>query len=266
MAKTTRDLIANKLTAIEGSPAKMAKSIAGALNKALRVYDTLPTVRAPIIAQAESEQRNEAWHKAAVNKAFGDKLVELARLRHDVALLHRAHDASKPTIPPIDRTDLLSVMETISLAQRVAATPPDQVHHLSRDERIAALRVPATARLSPETAQFWHDQIVQSDQPELFAAHQEDAAALRDANDVLFMVQRGLQEEAGFVGDSGGPTHAWSAFEREHLAPLHDEIRASDAATANQRRDAATVANDAALSDAARRHRDEMDDFRRLLR
>jgi len=229
MVRSTRELLQAKIDRLEASQAPTAPRVAAAIKRAAAIQDSLKGIREPIAKQAAAEQRNEAWQSAAINKAFGSKVAELARLKHEIAQLKREHAATRPTIAPIDKTDFLAAMEVIAVAQRVAATPPDKIHTLTPAEKLAALRVPALAKISPDMANVWHDEIVGAEQPERLAVYQESAEVLQEAADAFTMVNTVMQQEVGFVDkDSGRPTQQWHAFEREHLAPIQREMQAQE--------------------------------------
>jgi hypothetical protein len=79
--------------------------------------------------------------------AFGGRLRELARLEIELTNWKQAHRASKPALPPVDRSDIFGAMETVALAQRVATMDATKYHTLSPTERLAALRMPALAKV-----------------------------------------------------------------------------------------------------------------------
>lgn len=231
--QSTRDLISGIITRLEGSKAPTATKLASTVKMLRAAHDSLPGIRPPIEKQAVSEQRNDQWKSNAINKAFGAKFGEIARLQHEIVQLKRSHIASRPGIPSMDKSDFLAAMETISVAQRVAGMDPTQYHKLTPQEKIAALRVPTLAKIPPQTADFWHDEIVRAEQPERLAVYQEDAEALRAAEDVMTMVKTVFQEATGFVDrETGRPNHQWAQFEREHLAPIQKELEAQEEAKA----------------------------------
>lgn len=264
--RKVRDYIESPATKFADSKSALAKNLAAAMKRALTTYDALPNVRAPIVEQATAEMRNEVWQREALNQAFGAKLVDVARIDRDVKVARRAHDASKPTIAPLDNSNLLAVMETITLAQRVAAKDPTE--RLSREERLAAIRSPALSGVSAEMAEFWRDEIIATEQPERLAAWREDADALAEAEHAVMEVKRALQRESGHLSaETGLPNPSWSAFANQHLAPLAEELAVEKEAEADSKRDAGVASqNTVTETNLAQKYRQEREELRSLLR
>jgi hypothetical protein len=264
--RNIRNYIEAPATKFAESKSALAKSLAGAMKRALATYDELPTLRAPIVEQAGAEMRNEAWRDGELNKVFGGKLGEVARLDREVKIARRAHEGSKPTLAPLDTGNLLAVMETVTLAQQVATKGANA--RLTPQEKLAAIRSPALSQVSPEMVGFWMDEIIKTTQPDRVAAYQEDASALDEAELAVTEVKRALQRETGHLNpETGLPNASWDLFARAHLAPLAEELRIEDEAAVTEKRDAGLAEhNTATETELAKKYRLEREAFRNLLR
>lgn len=253
MARSVKAILDGTISRLGSSTAPTAKKALAAVKRATAVYDSLTTVRDPILAQAATEQRNEAWSQSAINKAFGEKLGELARIQHEVGHLRSAHRASAPKLPSVDRTDVFAALESIEIAKRVAQIPPDQHHKLSPAEKLAALRSPTLAKLSPSETDMWTADIIKATQPDRIAAYVDGDAVLDAVDETLMIVKQSLQVVTGMVDtQSGVPTSNWHSFEREHLAPIHAELAEADKAAAAKRKAEAEAQNVEALAAAVK--------------
>ncbi|WP_454647800.1 hypothetical protein [Bradyrhizobium liaoningense] len=218
-------LLEEQHTRVAALDTAASKQVAALIKHAMVIHDSLKGVREPIGKRAESEQRNAQWLEAQLNSAFGGLVQEMGRLRLDIGKLSSAVKSTKPTLPAFDRSDLLSTMETVALAQRVANVDPTKLHTLSPAEKLAALRVPALANISDAVAEEWTNKFIRDADPQRMEAYEKDADAVQAAEDVLTMVKRELQREAGFIDQKTGlPNAFWHDFERDSLAPLNAEI------------------------------------------
>jgi hypothetical protein len=266
MVKSVSEILNSHLKRATDSKSPSAKKVASVIMNALDIEGSLSQVRDPILKRANDEQRNDAWRDTEINKAFGAKLKDIARMQHDMKKLVRIQEAGAPKIAPLDTTNLLAVMETVAVAQRIGSMPREKLDKLSPAEKTAAVRSPLLSGISSELAGFWHDELVRAEQPEKFEAYKNDQAILGEATQALNIVTQSLQREAGFTDSNTGlPGPSWSSFEREHLAPLRKEMEAVDATAAKQRNADAVVALEKSLDEArARLHRSEMAALRAL--
>jgi hypothetical protein len=113
-------------------------------------------------------------------------LRELARLEIELTNWKQAHRASKPALPPVDRSDIFGAMETVALAQRVATMDATKYHTLSPTERLAALRMPALAKVPASVEARWTDEAIAAANPDRMAAFQEDLEVIDEAEPARF--------------------------------------------------------------------------------
>ncbi|RXH23309.1 hypothetical protein XH99_31855 [Bradyrhizobium nanningense] len=225
MARSVSALLEEQFTRVAAKNTAASKQSAALIKHALAIHDSLGSVRGPIKKRAESEQRNDRWFDAELKSAYSAKVQELGHLRLNVEKLASALKASKPALPAFDRSDVLSAMETIAIAQRVASTDPTKLHTLTPAERMAALRVPTLAKLPESIVNEWTSKFIRDADPQRMETYETDADAVRAAEDALTIVKRSLQHEAGFIDPKTGvPTPFWDNFERDSLAPLNAEI------------------------------------------
>ena len=202
-----------------------ASAAAETMKRAVAIHGSLRGIQEPIAKRAAEEQRNGAWLKENVAKAYAGKFAEIARLRHQNNLARQRHEQNKPKLPEFDRTDVFAAMETMELAKRVAATTgPMKRLNLSPMEKIAALRMPEIAGLSPSQADAWGNDILKSLEPARMQAHAESAEALSEADRAIDIVKLAFQREAGFVDGDGFPSPQWRSYEHEQLKILQSEF------------------------------------------
>jgi hypothetical protein len=204
MAKSVRDLLQQKIDRLGSSTAPTAKSAQHAVKRVAAIYDSLAGIREPILKQARDEQRNDLWAKTAIEKAFGSKVADLARIKHEIDQIRGAHRASRPALPAVDKTDVFAALESLELAKRVAATPADQRHKLSPAEKMAALRSPALSGITPSVAEAWTADILKATAPERLAAHDDGNSALEEVAEALTMARQSLQAPGGFIDAETG--------------------------------------------------------------
>jgi hypothetical protein len=253
MAKSVRDLLRGKIDALANSTAPTAKSAQHAVKRIAAIYDSLANVREPILKQAADEQRTSEWSRSEMNKAFGSKVADLARIKHEIDQIRGAHRASRPALPAVDKTDVFAALESLELAKRVAATPADQRHKLSPAEKMAALRSPALSGITPSVAEAWTADILKATAPERLAAHDDGDSALEEVAEALTMARQSLQAATGFIdAETGLPSQAWSSFEREHMAPVKAELDKADAAAEQKRQAEALAQNVDAMAEAVK--------------
>jgi hypothetical protein len=219
-----------ELKLIQGMIDRLSKKANGAAvetaKRAAGIHDGLFGIRESITKRAADEQRNADWLKENVNKAFGAKFAEIARLRHQNDQARKNHAASKPKLPEFDRSDVFAAMQTMELAKRVAATTdPTKRANLSPSERLAALRMPEIAGISPTQAEVWENEILGKIEPAKIKAYTESAEALAEADRAIDLVRLAFQREAGFIDrDTGFPSPLWRNFEREQMSSLQSEF------------------------------------------
>jgi hypothetical protein len=265
MVSSTRELLQANLARLASAKGPTGRNLVGPGRKLANLFDSLAEVAGPIRKQAEAEQRNGDWLNATLRKSFGNKLAEYTRLSHEVAAAKDAHARAAPTLPAFDRGDFLAAMEVVAVAQRVAATPADAYHKLTTAERVAALRAPVLAKLPESVAGAWNREIVSSIEPERYAAHQADAEAIEQAEQILFFTKTELQSASGFLDvETKRPSPQWSEFEREVVEPIAEEIRQQEAIEALRREEDARQANAEALRKLrSSEHRASIDAIRR---
>jgi hypothetical protein len=266
ITNSVKKLLEGKLGRLETSKTAAAQSLAKTVKHALNIHDALGSVREPIKQRAETEQRNAAWMLTETQKAFGGRLRELARLEIDLTTWKAAHRASKPALPPVDRSDIFGALETVALCQRIATMKVTDYHTLSSTERMAALRMPTLAKVPASVEARWTDEAVAAANPERMTSFTEDLAVIDEAEQALTIVKLSLQSEAGYVDNSTGlPSGAWGTFEREHLAPIRKELEAAEAAKAKIRADDAVAeARKALVAAENEQHRQEIEALRKL--
>lgn len=221
--------VAKLLQGMSDRLSKSAPAAAETVKRAIHINGTLRGIQDPIVKRAADEQRNGAWLKEQIGKAYAGKYAEIARLRHQNSLAQRKHEQSKPKLPEFDKTDVFAAMQTMELAKRVAATTdPMKRMNLSPTEKIAALRMPEIVGLSPSQAASWTNDILKSLEPAKMQAHQEAAEALVEAGRAIDVVRLSFQREAGFVDRDGFPSPQWSNYEREQMKALKAEFDAAE--------------------------------------
>lgn len=260
VTNSVKKLLENKLSRLEASPTAAARSLTKTVKHALSIHNALGGVREPIKKRAEAEQRNAQWLHTETRNAFGGRLRELARLQIEMTHWKSAHRASKPALPPVDRSDIFAALETVALCQRIATMDPLQHHTLSPTERLAALRMPALAKVPASVEARWTDEAIAAANPDRMNTFAEDVEVIEEAEQAIEMVRLALQSEAGFVdGSTGMPSPSWGAFEREHLGPIRKEMEAAEAAKAKVRAADAVTEAQRALRDAENeQHRQDM--------
>jgi hypothetical protein len=184
--------------------------------------------------QALSERVLEAMGQTKRHLFIPERSCSIAYADRPIPIGH-GQTMSQPFI-------VASALESLELAKRVAATPADQRHKLSPAEKMAALRSPALSGITPSVAEAWTADILKATAPERLAAHDDGNSALEEVAEALTMARQSLQAAGGFIdAETGLPSQAWSAFEREHMAPVAAELAKVDAA-AEQKRNAEAVA------------------------
>ena len=214
---------------LQKSSASTAPAATETIERASAILGTLRGIQAPIVKQATEEQRNGAWLKEKIAKAYADKYREIARLRHQNDQTRKKLEDSKPKLPEFDRTDVFAAMQTMEIAKRVAAiTDPIKRAALSSMEKMAALRMPEIAGLAPSQADAWRNELLKQTEPAAMQAHEESAKALADVDAALAMVRMSFMSEAGFMNrDTGFPTPQWQQYEREQMKALESEFEAA---------------------------------------
>jgi hypothetical protein len=252
-------LLEDKVTRLSGLDTAVSKETTDFVKCALAIQNSLAGVREPLKKRAADEQRTNGWLETETRNAFGAKVRDLARLRFDIDQLNATLSASKPSLPPIDRTDFLGAMEVIAVAQRVATSKNYQ--ELSSAERLAALRVPTLARLPASVVEHWTDEALTAADPDRMTAYKQDVETIREAQGAVDIVKQSLQQEAGFVDNTTGTTGpAWGAFERVHTEPIRKEMQAKERERQHGRAvDAVEKAKDALRAAENERHRQEIE-------
>jgi hypothetical protein len=266
ITNSTKALLERKLSRLEASQTAAARSLVKTVKHALTIHNALSGVREPIKKRAETEQRNAAWTLTETQKAFGGRLRELARLEIELTHWKQAHRASKPSLPSVDRSDIFGALETVALCRRIATMDTMQYHTLSPTERLAALRMPALAKVPPSVEARWTDEAIAATNPDRMTTFNEDLEVIEEAEQAISIVRLSLQSEAGYVDSTTGmPSPSWGAFEREHLGPIRKELEAAENAKAKIRGDDAVVEARKALVEAENeQHRQEMEALKKL--
>lgn len=222
-------LIQSMADRLSKSSAGSAPAAAETAKRAAGIHSGLFGIHDSIAKRAAEEQRNGAWLKENVSKAYAGKYAEIARLRHQNDQARKNHERTKPMLPEFDRSDVFAALQTVELAKRVAATTdPQKRAVLSPSERLAALRMPELSGLSPSQVEAWTDDILNKIEPAKMKAYSDSAEALAEADRAVDLVRLAFQREAGFIDrDTGFPSPLWSNYEREQMKALQSEFEAA---------------------------------------
>lgn len=226
MAAAELKLIQNMLGRFSKSSAGAASVAVETAKRAEGIHASLFGIHDSIAKRAETEQRNGAWLKENVSKAFAAKFAEIARLRHQNDKARKNYERTKPMLPPFDRTDVFAALQTMELAKRVAATTdPVKRVSLSATEKLAALRMPELSGLTQSQAAAWTDELLKQIEPEKMKAYTDSAEVLAETDRAIDLLQLAFQREAGFIDrDTGMPSPLWRNFEREQMKALQREF------------------------------------------
>jgi hypothetical protein len=257
--RSVTKILEAQIARLDGVQTAASEQAAKIIKRSLAIQNSLGEVREPLKKRAEAEQRNTKWLESETQNAFGAKVRDIARLRFEADQLKSALSASKPSLPPIDRSDFLGAMEVIAVAQRVATSKNYQ--ELSPAERVAALRVPTLAKLPPSIVEHWTDEAIAATDPDRMATYKQDLETIRSAEGALDIVTQSLQQEAGFVDNTtGAPSPSWGSFERVHTEPIRKEMEAKERERQHGRAvDAVEKAKDALRAAESERFRKEIE-------
>lgn len=151
---------------------------------------------------------NDAGKKAARREALANSFRDVTKAKLEIKRMREALQASKPTLPPVDKTDLVQAMFDQEARALVRSMPQEQRDAIGRSNLSPAV-VAAVARgapelsgVSPSVHSMLRDQMLAQAYPKELAAMETDAEALSIAEGALIEAEKELRSAGEFVGDS----------------------------------------------------------------
>jgi hypothetical protein len=218
MALSSREYFINQVRLMD-LKREAVRRASGHISMLMDIRDSVGATVQGVESAPNWHHLNDAGRKSARQNALADHFRNIERARLDLARQQRKVEASMPSLPPLDRTDVVGAMldqEARALVRSMPQEKRDAIMRAELSPEIAAAvarAAPELSGVSPGVHAMLRQKMLETAYPQELAALKEDGDALRLAEEALRLTAEAAKEAGGFAHDTEFKTYTQRVLE-----------------------------------------------------